>query len=332
MSTELSLDEVAAAAEASRQDGAATPDHTPSRYAAVRPQDLARAERLTRLRYPKLELINERAAEKFARAVGGFGGLEARVKAKEVTSLSYGDLLKRLSVPANLTVLECAAFRGPALVVPGNDLLDTLVERLFGGSGKLGKKARQGGFSDTELRLSRRLLQAVCDAYAREWDFVPSMAFSIAAQQANPQLLNIAAPTDLVVICAFEVTVGPENQASEILFCFPFGSIEPLREQLAAPVVGGGATKVEPWGGRMESKIADASVQLVAELGTAELTLAEIACLEVGDVIALNRSSLIDATVSGHLLFRCRYGVANQQYAIEVQEVVGDPHQLETEQ
>ena len=329
MSTELSLDEVAAAAQASEMsEGAAAPS---ARYVAARPQDLAASERLARLRFPRLDLINERASEKLSRAITLFSGMDCHVRGKAVSSLSYGELLKRFSVPANISLMGVQGLRGPSLVVVANDLLDALVERLFGGTGKLAKKAKQGAFSDTELRLTKRLVDAVSRAYASEWDVLPGMSFQIRSQQSNPQYLDIAAPTDLVVICSFEVVFGQESSPSEILFCFPYGSIEPIRGELVAPVVGGVGNEVEPWAEKMESKLADATFELVAELGSAELKLSDIALLEVGDVIPLQSSELIDASVLGYLLFRCRYGVSNQRYAIEIKEVVGDPVQFGVE-
>jgi flagellar motor switch protein FliM len=329
MSTELSLDEVAAAAQASEaSDGVATS----ARYVAARPQDLAASERLARLRFPRLDLINERACEKLARAVSLFSGMDCRVRNKTVSSLSYGELLKRFSVPANISLVDVQGLRGPSLVVVSNDLLDALVERLFGGTGKLAKKAKQGAFSDTELRLTKRLVDAVSRAYASEWDVLPGMSFQVKSQQSNPQYLDIAAPTDLVVICSFEVNFGQDGSPSEILFCFPYGSIEPIRSELIAPVVGGVTGEIEPWAEKMESKLADASFELVVELGSAELKLADIALLEVGDVIPLQSSEFIDASVLGYLLFRCRYGVSNQRYAIEIKEVVGDPVQFGVDQ
>lgn len=320
MSESLSLDEASAIQEsASSLSGGEA-----SRYAAARPQDLAATERLVRTRLPTLEYINERAQDHIAASIASFGAIDVRVKAKMPTTMAYADLIKRLPLPTCLNVVDVAGFRGPAMVVVSAAILDTMVDSLFGGKGVAPAKTREGDFTDTEMRLIKRMLDGVLRTYAKEWDVLPSMGFRVKKQASNPQFVMISAPTDLVVTVAFEVFLAGSSDPAELLFCFPNSSIEPVRELLQAPVLGDASEVVTPWAGRMQARLSTAPLEMRAELSKVSLTISEIANLAVGDFIALDKTPAIDVSVDGEVLFRCKYGVSSAKYAIEIVEIV-DP-------
>lgn len=319
MSDSLSLDEASVIQESAQEAGGKA-----SRYAAARPQDLAATERLARTRLPTLEYINERAQDHIAASIASFGAVEVRVRAKMPMTMAYADLMKRLPLPTCLNVVDVSGFRGPAMVVVSPTILDSLVDSLFGGSGLAPARAREGDFTETELRLAKRMLEGVLRSYAKEWDVLPSMAFRVKKQASNPQFVMISAPTDLVVTVAFEVFLAGSSDPAELLFCFPNSSIEPIRELLQAPVLGDASEVVTPWAERMGARLSSAPLDVRADLSTVSLTIEEIANLSVGDFIALDKNPVIDASVDGEVLFRCRYGVSSAKYAIEIVEIV-DP-------
>jgi flagellar motor switch protein FliM len=72
----------------------------------------------------------------------------------------------------------------------------------------------------------------------------------------------------------------------------------------------------------MTRQVQDASVDLVADLATANLTLRELSELEVGDVISINIPDTVAAKVNGIPVAQCKYGVANGQYALKVESIM----------
>jgi len=60
-------------------------------------------------------------------------------------------------------------------------------------------------------------------------------------------------------------------------------------------------------------------VELVATLGTAEITLREILRMQAGDVIPLDIPEVIQARVDNVPVVACRYGVQGGQYALKVE-------------
>ena len=59
---------------------------------------------------------------------------------------------------------------------------------------------------------------------------------------------------------------------------------------------------------------------MVAELGRAGATVADLAALTAGDFIELDREPRIVASVGGVPVFECQYGTHNSKYAIRIEE------------
>ena len=69
----------------------------------------------------------------------------------------------------------------------------------------------------------------------------------------------------------------------------------------------------------MGRQLQSAQVSLVAKLGTATVTLADIVNMKPGDIIPLNVPELIEADVDDVGVLQGRYGVLNGRYALKVE-------------
>ncbi len=74
----------------------------------------------------------------------------------------------------------------------------------------------------------------------------------------------------------------------------------------------------------MTQQIQIAEVELVAKLGTANVSFDEILNMRVGDIIPLNIPETIEATVDGVPVLDCTYGVLNGQYALKVEKLLAN--------
>jgi len=73
----------------------------------------------------------------------------------------------------------------------------------------------------------------------------------------------------------------------------------------------------------LRKQLQGAEVELVAHLGTGKITLGQILKLKVGDVIPLNISERIEASVDNVPLMECSYGQQNGQYALKLERFIG---------
>ncbi len=73
----------------------------------------------------------------------------------------------------------------------------------------------------------------------------------------------------------------------------------------------------------MTQQIQIAEVEIVADLGSAKVTLGDILNMKVGDVIPLSVPEIVSAKVDGTPVMECKYGVFNGQYALRVDKMLG---------
>jgi flagellar motor switch protein FliM len=66
---------------------------------------------------------------------------------------------------------------------------------------------------------------------------------------------------------------------------------------------------------------------VVADLGTAQVSLGDVMKLKTGDVIPLNIPRTLYATVDNVQVMECHYGVFNGQYALRVVNMINNSQQ-----
>jgi flagellar motor switch protein FliM len=100
--------------------------------------------------------------------------------------------------------------------------------------------------------------------------------------------------------------------------CLPYSMVEPIRDVLYSTMHSEQAASDKRWTGLLTQQLQLADVELVADLGTADVTLRDIVHLKTGDVIPLNIAEKIKAAVDGIPVMECSYGVRNGVYALKI--------------
>ena len=141
----------------------------------------------------------------------------------------------------------------------------------------------------------------------------------------NTQFANIATPNEVVVSTTFTIELGPVS--GEMHFCTPYSTIEPIRDILTSSLQGETLEMDKRWIRLVKQQIKTAEVELVANLGTANLTFGDILGMKVGDVIPVNVPQPILASVDGVPVVECSYGQMNGQYALRIDKLIYSAHE-----
>jgi flagellar motor switch protein FliM len=72
----------------------------------------------------------------------------------------------------------------------------------------------------------------------------------------------------------------------------------------------------------MTQQIQIAEVEMIADFGTARVTLGDLLNMKVGDIIPVHVPEIITAKVDGTPVIECQYGVSNGQYALKVDKLL----------
>jgi flagellar motor switch protein FliM len=200
-------------------------------------------------------------------------------------------------------------------------LVFLLVDNLFGGDGRFHTRVEGRDFTQTEQRIIQRILEIIYETYAKSWEPVYPVQFEYIRSEMNTQFANIATPNEVVVSTTFTIELGPVS--GEMHMCMPYSMIEPIRDLLTSSLQGETLEIDKRWVRLMTQQIQIAEVEIVADLGSAKVTLGDILNMKVGDVIPISVPEIVSAKVDGTPVMECKYGVFNGQYALRVDKMLG---------
>ncbi|HEX7633646.1 MAG TPA: flagellar motor switch protein FliM [Noviherbaspirillum sp.] len=286
----------------------------------VRPYNLATQERIVRGRMPTLEIINERFARLFRISLFNFLHRAAEVSIGPVRVSKYSEFIRNLVVPTNLNLVHMKPLRGTALIVFDPNLVFLLVDNMFGGDGRFHTRVEGREFTLTEQRIIQRILNIVFETYSKSWEPVFPIEFEYIRSEMNTQFANIATPNEVVVTTTFSIELGPVT--GEMHFCTPYSTIEPIRDILTSSLQGETLEMDKRWIRLLKQQIKTAEVELLANLGTADLTFGDVLSMKVGDIIPINIPTPLCATVDGVPVMECSYGKLNGQYALRIEKLI----------
>jgi flagellar motor switch protein FliM len=289
--------------------------------AGFRPYNLATQERIVRGRMPTLEIINERFARLLRLGLFNFMRRSANVTTGPVRVIKFSEFVRNLVVPSNLNLVHVKPLRGTSLFVFDPTLVFLVVDNLFGGDGRLQPNAERRDFTQTEQRIIQRLLNLVFDSYGKSWHPVYPIEFEYVRAETNIQFANVATPNEVVVVTTFEVNFG--SVVGEMHICTPYSILEPIRDLLSSSVQGEALEVDKRWVGRLSKQVQSAEVTLLVNLAQVQVTLNQILKMQVGDVIPLDIPEFVTASVDGVPVMECRYGIANGQYALRMEKMLG---------
>ena len=298
----LSQEEIDALLEVAGNDGVAAGTAAPAGHTKIEPYDLARQERIVRGRMPALELIHERFSRNIRIALFNFMRRNPEVTIDPVVVGKYATFMGSIMAPSNINVMKIKPLHGSALLIIEPELVASIVDIMFGGSGRPSSRIEGREFSATEQRLILRIVELV---YSRS--------------EMQPQFANIATPTEIVISARFQIHLGEQGGAMHL--CIPYTAIEPIRETLFSSVNANLQSNGRGWMGSLSREIQPATVDLVAELTSAEITIAELINLSRGDIIEIDSGTRAQLKVGQVPVFEGNFGEAGGRYAVRIDTV-----------
>jgi flagellar motor switch protein FliM len=274
-------------------------------------------ERIVRGSMPTLEIINERFVRLMRIGLFNFMRRAIEVTVGPVAVVKYGEFIRNLVVPTNLNLVTIKPFRGTSLVVFDPSLVFGIVDSMFGGDGRFHTRIEGRDFTMVEYRIIQRTLEIVFSNYEAAWEPVKKINFEYIRSEMNTQFANIVTPNELVIASSFNVEIG--GASGSFHFCIPSSSFDPIRDLLKSSVGGDTTESGHNWSRLLTKEIKTAEVELVATLGHANMNIAELVALKVGDMIPLALNKEVEVCVENVPIISCRYGTSGGHYALRVE-------------
>ena len=296
--------------------------------AGIREYDIANQERIVRGRMPALEIINERFARNFRIGLFNFMRRTPEMSVGQVRVLKYSAFLRDIVVPTNINIVSVRPLRGSGLVILDPKLVFTVIDSMFGGTGRFQTPIEGREFTTTEQRIIQRLLDVVTTEYAKAWQGVYPLQLEYQRSEMHTQFANIATPSEIMVTTKFTLEIG--DAGGEVFICIPYSTLEPIRDLLYSSLQGDSTSTDKRWLALLTKQVQMAEIDLVAELGTTKIAVGDLMKMTRGDFIELPLKETIMAKVDGVPLFDCKFGTLNNHYAIKVDAVLTVPQEQST--
>ena len=284
----------------------------------VLPYDLTSQDRIIRGRMPTFEMTTEKFARLFRLSLSSLLRRVVGVSALSVEMMKFGEFFKTLPVPTSLHIFRMEPLRGSAVIVVESKVIFSLVDILFGGSGQSSFKIEGREFTAIENRLIKRVVLNALSDWEKAWKAIIELKVSYQRSEINPQFAHIVPLTDVVVVVHFEIEM--EYSSGVVSVCIPYSMLEPVREKLLAGFQSDALEVDGVWANRFRDGLMVSTVELIVELGRAEVSAKEVADLKKGDVIMLDRYRVdpLDVFVEGVQKLTAFPGVYKGNSAIQI--------------
>jgi len=299
-----------------------TETDAPEDVSGVVPYDLTSQEKIVRGRLPTLDIINQMFSRLFRNSFSSLMRKSADISAVSTDSLKFGEFLRSLSVPSSLHVFRMEPLRGFGLMVIESRLVFSFVDNFFGGTGTSDIEALGRDFSAIEIRMTKKVVQNALEDWERAWKSVHPVACTYVRSEVNPQFAAIVPPTDVVLVIVFDIEM--ENSSGTATICIPYSMIEPILNKLKANFQSEQMEVDEVWINRLRGELMQTEVEMVAELGQAQMTPRDLLGLQEGNVLMLNKdvSDPLYIKTEGTAKFRGYSGVSRGMKAVQITEVL----------
>lgn len=178
--------------------------------------------------------------------------------------------------------------------------------------------------TEIEQKIMTNLFERSFDNLREAWQNVAEIDPMLVELEVNPQFLQMISPNETVVVISLNTIIG-ENTGM-INICIPHVVLEPIIRNLSVQYWMQSNTKeATPEQTKMlENRVKQAQIDLVAELGTSDITIEDFLYMNIGDVIQLdqNINDPLTLKVGNIPKFTVQPGKLNKKMAIQIIEPV----------
>jgi len=300
----ISNEEVAALLEKSGKEAAN----------GVRSYDFA-VQRINRTQLPLLEAIAKNFADRAGASLCRLLGRDAGMQFDALESVKSADLQASLPVPASLAVVRFKPLSGFAYVCVEPELLLTLLDGFFGGSGRANADS-QAAVAPAAQRFLALLVRSLAADFAAAWLPAAPLELELVKQETNPRLVQFGGQLDSVVVCRF--TVEFAARSGRIDWLIPDALLAPIRDSLAGNHAAAPARKQEAWAPLLTAALQEAQLDTRAVLAQAQISLRQLVSLSPGDIIPIEAPQQVTLLAGDVPVHRGRFGVSQGRNAVKI--------------
>jgi flagellar motor switch protein FliM len=281
--------------------------------------DFKRPDKFSKDQIRTLQMMHETFARLTTTSLSAQLRTIVHVHVASVDQLTYEEFLRSIPNPTTLAVINMDPLKGSSIFEIDPSITFTIIDRLFGGPGEASKINRE--LTDIELSVIEGIIVRILGNLREAWSNVIDLRPRLGNIETNPQFAQIVPPSDMVVLITLETKVGDVEGMTN--FCIPYLTIEPIITKLSAQywyssIRKGGTTENLAI---LKKRLDTVLVNIIAELGSLDVTVRDVLSLQKGDIIKLERNKVDDnmlLKIGTKSKFFARPGVVGSHMAVQI--------------
>ena len=184
--------------------------------ASVVGYNFRRPDRVTKDQIRSLHFLHDRFARNVSTSLSAYLRVVTDVTILSVEQFTYSEFLMSLPDPtAFYADLDAAARRASAALELNPSVAFTMIDRMLGGSGR--GVAVNRALTEIEQNVTDGVVKLILENLTDAWRGIVDVQFRITGRETRPQMLQVAAPNEVVLLIGFEIRIGDTRGVLEHL-------------------------------------------------------------------------------------------------------------------
>lgn len=322
MSEFLSQEEIDSLLQAARQEAQGAESRMRQDIVSY---DFRRPNRISKNQLRTIQNIHETFAETLSYYFVSKLQTIATINVTSVDQLFYSEYILSVANPNCLYVFDIEGSDSAGVLEISPPLALTLIERLLGGMAEQPRKPRS--LTPIEQAVLRGIVEHILADLSSAWRSVTDCTFKYNRFESEPDFVQIAPASEIVLVVSFDVSIGLNAFLMNI--CFPTFALEEIIARLGTEAV---ATRYAARRRDRENEAQRALQQLLSvieltvttELGKASISVRELLNLKAGDVLKLDTRITDELVVllDGKPRFAARPGKVDNKKAVRITRIL----------
>ena len=235
-----------------------------------------------------------------------------------VDQTTYAEFIMSLSNPSCSYVFGIEPLGGQAIIDFSLPIAYSFIDRQFGGTGaNPPQEARQ--LTGIERNVMGKVVTRVLANLEATWEQLIKIQVSDAELETNPEFMQAAAPSDTVLLIAFEV--NSSHVSGLVNLCYPYFTLEPVMAFMTVQSsTGHGRTRRDSDSEDRLAQLEQMFAPVKVVMGRGEVRLGEVLSLQEGDILKLDTTIKEDAViyVGERPKFLCSPGLQGKRRAVRL--------------
>jgi len=196
-------------------------------YKKILVYNFKRPDRVSKEQMRSLHFLHDRFARNFSSSLSAYLRTISEINLVSVEQLTYSEFLLSLPDPTCFTSIQMRPLEGNAALEINPSLVFPIIDKMLGGPGEPLSEIR--AMTAIEQNIFEAIIRLMLDDLMVVWKQIVHLEMRVHAQETSPQLVQVVAPNEVVVLIVFEVKF--QDVVGMMNFCIPSIILEPIAKE-----------------------------------------------------------------------------------------------------